>query len=247
MPGTPRAIEGEKAFKELIELGIVEPVDVSKPVTWSSALHLQPKPSGGWRPVGDFRQLNSKTLVDKYPLPVLRQFSHKLRGATIFSKVDMKLAFHHVDVAEQDRHKTTTLTPWGAYVWKKLPMGLASSAQSYQRWMDHILKGMDGIFCYMDDILCYADSKSKHMEILTELFTRLNAAGLTLSVDKCRFALSEIDFLGYRVSKDGISPIPKKTQAIKKFPIPTKQKDLLAFLGSLNYFRSCLGKLKKSI
>ena len=163
MPGSPREVEGKKAFQQLIDLKIVEPVDVSDPCTWSSALHLQQKPSGGFRPVGDFRELNSKTELDKFPLPVLRDFSQKLRNAKVFSRVDMKLAFHHIDVAVQDRHKTTTLTPWGAYQWRKLPMGLANAAQSYQRWMSAILGDMEHVFCYLDDFLIYTETEEKHM------------------------------------------------------------------------------------
>ena len=81
MLGSPREVEGKKAFQELIDLKIVQPVDVNEPCTWSSALHLQPKSSGGWRPVGDFRDLNAKTELDRYRLPVLRQFANKLRGS----------------------------------------------------------------------------------------------------------------------------------------------------------------------
>ena len=122
MPGSPREVEGKKAFMELVELGIVEPVDTSQPCNWSSALHLQPKPSGGWRPVGDFRDLNKRTILDKYPLPLLRNFTGKLRGSKYFSKVDMKLAFHHIDVDISCRQKTATLTT-GSIPVEKTPYG----------------------------------------------------------------------------------------------------------------------------
>ena len=246
MPGTPKEREGKKAWQELVDLGIVEPIDVSKPCTWASALHLQAKPSGGWRVCGDFRQRNSKTELDKYPLPHIKKWTHKIRGATMFSKVDMKLAFHHIDLAPSHRHKTTTSTPWGAYQWKKLPMGLANSAQSYQRWMDSILAGLPGVYCYLDDCLIYSKTKQEHKATLKELFRRLEEAGLTLALKKCVFEQQSIDFLGYRVSPDGIVPMPKKDECIQKFPHPEKQKDLLGYLGCLNYFRASLGTLTKN-
>ena len=244
MPGSPREIDGKKAWMELVDLKIVEPVDTSKPTNWASALHLQQKPSGGWRPCGDFRNLNMRTELDKYPLPLLRNFTSKLRDATVFSKVDMRLAFHHIDVDESCRHKTTTLTPWGAYQWRKLPMGLANSAQSYQRWMDSLLDGLENTFCYLDDILVWGKDERQHMATLRSLFERLQDAGLSLSLKKCKFGVSSVDFLGYKVDKTGILPLEKKVQAIQNYPAPTKQKELLAFLGCLNYFRPCLGPLK---
>ena len=177
-----------------MDLKIVEPVDVSKPCNWSSALHLQPKSSGGWRPVGDFRNLNIKTETDKYPLPLLRQFTSKIRGATIFSKVDMKLAFHHIDVDESCRHLTTTLTPWGAFQWRKLPMGLANSAQSYQRWMDSLLSGMENVYCYLDDLLIYTDTEEEHLKVVEKVFKILHESGLSLSTDKCSFNQNSLNF-----------------------------------------------------
>ena len=111
MPGSPREVEGKKAFQQLIDLKIVEPVDVSDPCTWSSALHLQQKPSGGFRPVGDFRELNSKTVLDKYALPVLRQFTSKLKGAKLFSKLDMYKAFHLIPLSDESSKKSLRFLP----------------------------------------------------------------------------------------------------------------------------------------
>ena len=82
LPGSHKAVEGYKAWKELVDLGIVEKVKPGCPVPWSSALHLQPKSTGGYRPCGDYRFLNELTETDDYPLPNVRHFSHKLKGST---------------------------------------------------------------------------------------------------------------------------------------------------------------------
>ena len=229
---------------ELVEFGIVEPVDVSKPTLWTSALHLQPKKCGGMRPCGDFRQLNGKTQMDKYPLPHLQKFTHKLHGSSIFTKLDIKKAYHHVEIAEEHRHKTAVLTPWGCWQFKKMAMGLANASQSYQRYMDSVLQGLDNVYCYLDDVLIFAKSEAEHLQTVEKVFQRLSESGLTLALDKCQFGVSSLEFLGYSVNGQGITPLPKKVSAISKFPEPSKQKELLGFLGSLNYFRHCLGKLK---
>ena len=245
MEGSPKEVKGKEAFMELVDFGIVEPVDISKPTLWTSALHLQPKPSGGLRPCGDFRGLNSKTQMDKYPLPHLQKFTHKLHDSKIFTKLDIKKAYHHVEIAEQDRHKTAVLTPWGCYQFKKMAMGLANASQSYQRYMDSVLQGVENAYCYLDDVLIFGNNPADHYKTVEEVFRRLSEAGLSLALDKCQFAVSSLEFLGYQVDKNGITPLPKKVSAINKFPEPTKQKELLGFLGSLNYFRHCLGKLTR--
>ena len=89
-PGTPKAIQGEKAWRELEKLGVIEKVDPSEANIWTSPLHFVPKPNGELRPVGDFRPLNDVTTLDGHPLPNLQHFTGHLTGLTIFSKVDIK-------------------------------------------------------------------------------------------------------------------------------------------------------------
>ena len=114
MKGSPKEREGKKAWFELLDMGVIRRVPHGT-TAWSSALHLQPKPSGGIRPCGDFRNLNSKTSLDQYPLPNLRTFAHQLRGATIFSKVDLVKAYHQVPIHPDHQEKTSVKTMWGAF------------------------------------------------------------------------------------------------------------------------------------
>ena len=97
----------------------------------------------------------------------------------------------------------------------------------------------------MDDVLVYAKNEAEHMRILEEMFSRLDKAGLAISESKCIFGVPELNFLGYRVNKDGITPLQKKLEAISTFQTPQKQKILLGYLGAINYYRRCLPNLKK--
>ena len=243
LPGSHKAIEGEKAIKQLLKLGIIEEVDPSKPNNWSSALHLPSKPDGSLRPVGDYRLLNAKTVLDLYPLPNLRSFTAKIAGSNIFSKVDMAKAFHQIVIDPRDRHKTCITTPWGLFNFRRLSMGMQNSAQSFQRLVDSILKDTPNIFVYLDDILIFNKNKEEHLRTIEEVFRKLSAAGLTLSLSKCEFGKTSLDYLGYSVSREGIKPIAKKVAAIQDFPEPSKQKQLLGFLGALNYYRASLPSL----
>ena len=243
VPNTPKYIQGKKDWLELEKLGITKRVEKGEPTTWSSALHLAPKSDGTLRPCGDYRGLNSKTVLDHFPLPSLRSFSAKLKGAKVFSKVDMLKSYHQIPLTESSAAKTVVLSPWGTFKFVKLAMGLRNAAQSFQKMMDSILNNMEGIFCYLDDVLVYSKTEAEHREIVEELFKRLNDNGLTISLKKCEFNRPALTFLGYHVTGNGIRPLPKKTDAIAKFPPPEKPKDLLGFLGAVNYYRRSLPKL----
>ena len=149
MPGSPKAIQGEKAWNELDKLGIVERVGPHETTNWSSAIHLQPKPDGSLRPCGDFRGLNHKTVLDKYPLPNIKHFNSKMMGAKIFSKVDLVKAFHAIPLDETSQNKTVVVTPWGTFKFKRLPMGLKNSPQTFQKLMDSVLVGINNCFAIL--------------------------------------------------------------------------------------------------
>ena len=129
--------------------------------------------------------------------------------------------------------------PWGVYFFKRLAMGLSNSAQTFQRVVDSVLEGVEGVFAYLDDLLIYTDANN-HEDKVEEVIRKLAEAGLAVAVDKCKFEQSEIDFLGYNVSSQGIRPLQPKIDAIKNFPTPKNQKQLLHYLGAINYFRASL-------
>ena len=242
--GSRKATVGKKNWMELVELGIVEPVDLSQPTTWSSPLHLQPKSNGEYRCCGDFRLLNLRTHLDGFPLPSLRSFSDQLKGSQIFSKLGILKAYHHVDIHPSDRHKTAVLTPWGAYQFRKMAMGLSNAGASFQRYIEHVLKDIENVYIYLDDILLFNKNKQEHKQTLAKVLQRLADAGLTLALDKCSFGQSSIDFLGFHVSSEGVTPIKQKLEAIAECTPPDTQKRLLGFLGAISYYRHCLPPLE---
>ena len=246
LPGSPKAIKAKEAWDELIKLGIVEKVDPSKSNSWVSPIHFVPKPCGALRPVGDFRALNIKTELDLFPLPHLRDFTHKIAGCSVFSKVDLRKAFHQIIIDERDRAKTTVTTPWGLFQFKRLAMGMKNSAQAFQRMVQDVIGDMSNVFVYLDDLLIFTRTPQEHLETLEVLFSKLEQAGLTLALSKCEFGVDALEYLGYRVDSTGITPVKRKVDALQNFPSPAKQKDLLAFLGALNYYRASLPKLKSS-
>ncbi|GFX42565.1 hypothetical protein TNCV_261001 [Trichonephila clavipes] len=225
-------------FEFLLAQGIIRP---SKS-PWSSPLHVVSKSDSTVRPVGDYRQLNSVTEFDSYPMPYLNDFAHALHGKKIFSKIDIFKAFHQIPIAECDIPKTAVTTPWGLYEYTHLCFGLVNAPQTFMRFMHEVLRGLPFCFVYLDDILCYSENAEEHRSHLRTIFQRLSSYGLKLNISICVFGVTELIFLGHLITPDGIKPLPDKVQAVLDYKQPETVGSLRKFLGLLNFYRRFLPK-----
>ena len=122
-----------------------------------------------------------------------------MHGKKIFSKIDLTKGYHQIPIAEEDRHKTAVITPWGLFEFNRLPMGLANSAQAFQRLMDEVTSGLDFCYVYLDDILIASTNLEEHTEHLRILATRLRDFGMAISPDKCVLGVTSLEFLSHIV------------------------------------------------
>ena len=168
-----RAAKAE--FDKMERLGIIRRSDSP----WSSPLHLVTKKDGSYRPCGDFRRLNVITEDDRYPLPHIHDFNANLAGATIFSVIDLVKGFHHMPINKDDIPKTAVITPFGLYEFLRMQFGLKNAAQSFQRMMEQILRGLDYVFIYLDDVLVASADMAQHESHLHTVFSLLQEHGMT--------------------------------------------------------------------
>ena len=197
------------------------------------------KKDGGLRMCVDYRDLNSKTIKNRYPLPLIENVLNRLAGARIFTRLDVKHAYHRLRIREGDEWKTAFRTPLGLFEYMVVPFGLANAPAAFQSYINKTLREYLDVFVvvYLDDIVVYSSREEDHEGHVRAVLKALAEAGLYVKLSKCHFSAREIDFLGYQVSTEGISMESSRVETILSWPEPESKHDILVFLGFANFYR----------
>ena len=236
---TPRrvAIPLLGAVKEELQrmerLGVISKIE--EPTDWCSGMVVVPKSNGKVRICVDLTKLNESVHRERHPLPAVDQVLAQLAGAKVMSKLDANAGFWQIPLSEESSRLTTFITPFGRYRFHRLPFGISSAPEHFQRRMSEILTGIPGVVCMMDDILVYGATLEEHDKHLREVLQRLQKAGMTLNREKCQFAQTSVRFLGHVIDSAGVRPDPDKIQAIKEFQQPKNVGDVRRYLGMVNH------------
>ena len=181
---------------------------------------------------------------DTHPSTSVDNTLAKVSGAKFMSKLDANSGYYQIPLSEKSRLLTTFITPFGRYCYNRVPFGLVSAGDIFQRCIQDIVEGLEGVVCHMDDLLVFSSvSAEEHDSRLRNVLERLRAAGMTLNAKKCRFRQQSVKFLGHLVSASGVKPDPERVRDIQELPDPQNKTELQSFLGSVNQ----LGKFSPRI
>ena len=233
----------KKYFDDMESAGVV----VRGDSPWASPLHIVVKGDQSLRPCGDFRLVNAVTTPSTYAVPNIKDFTAEIAGSCFFSSIDLTAAYWQIPVERSSVPKTAVITPFGTYLFLKMPFGLRNAGSTFQRVIDSVLAGVPNVFIYMDDILCFSRSVEEHEKTVRLVLQRLQDAGLVFNPGKSKFFRSTIDFLGHNVSDSGVRPLEKNTTRLSSFATPTDKTTLKRFLGLINYYRRFLPGLASMI
>ena len=201
------------------------------------------KNDGSYRPCGDFRRLNTITEPDHYPLPNIADITNVLGKAKIFSKIDLLKGYNQVPIHPSGIPKTAICTPFGTYTFNFTCFGLRNAGAIFQRLMYSIFRDVSCIIFYVDDLLIFSPSIKQHAKDVKKVLKLLKGNGLIVHPDKCIWAQEEVEFLGHRITAEGMLPQPSKVAAIRHFPQPKTVKALQQFNGLVNYYHRFIPKL----
>ena len=220
---------------------------------WASPIVIVPKKSAPREPPKrrlcvDFRKVNelqqevitagkTKGQICIHLLPKIDEMYAKLKGAKVFSTIDLRSGYHHIALGKSSRAKTTFVMPFGKYKFLMVPFGLAQAPAYFQLLMNKVLKGLKFTMTYLDDIIIFSQDELQHLEHLEIVFSCLWEAGLKMKCSKCDFFKSEIHYLGHLISPKGISPLPNKLDSIRHMPVPNSTKEIKQFLGLTGYYK----------
>ena len=243
----PVAIRAKDALEELEKQNIVTPV--TTPTPWISSMVTVPKKNGKIRICLDPKDLNKAIQRENYLLPTIEDIATRLHGAKVFTKLDVRSGFWHIALDEKSSYLTTFHTPFGRYRWNRVPFGISSAPEAFQRKMHELIEGLSGIEVVADDFIVVGcgstvdEANKDHDNALMKFLERCKERGVKLNTDKLNLRQKEVPFIGHVATDKGLRIDPAKVQAISEMQPPTDKAGVQRLLGLAQYLSKFLPNL----
>ena len=240
-----------KELERLVKLGIL--AKVTEPTPWVSSLVVARKPSGKLRVCIDPQDLNKGLQRAHYPMPTIEDILPDLSKAKCFSVLDAKDGFWHVRLDYESSLMTTFNSPFGRFRWLRMPFGINTAPEEFQRRQHQALEGLNGVRSIHDDILVIgegetiAEAQEDHDRNFVQLMERCRAKHLKLIKDKMKFRQSQVKFIGHTITTEGLKADPAKVKAVLEMPHPTDVAGVRRFIGFVTYLTKFLPNSATSV
>lgn len=182
------------------------------------------------------RTVNPHIETNHYPLPLIDELLLGKENARYFCSLDLKGAYQQLIVSEETKKMLVINTMKGLYAYKRLPFGVKPAASIFQSVMDKILEGLNDVAVFIDDILIWAESVEALSEKCNDLLRRLDKFNVKINLEKCKWFVEKLTYLGHELSYDGISINSEKLKAIVESPKPQNVTQLKSFLGMIMFY-----------
>lgn len=220
-------------LQRLMQADIIE--KVQEPSKWVSPMVPVLKENGEVRICIDMRRANTAINRENHPLPTMDQLLPNFKKAKLFSRLDIKDAFHQIEIHPDSRHITTFITSKGLFRYKRLMFGISCAPEIFQKTLESILAGCEGTVNFIDDIIIFGSDDLEHDKRLQTTLKTLEDNDVLLNPHKCLYKIKVIQFLGHELSPHGVKPLPKYVRSIQDFRAPSTLEELQSFLGLVNY------------
>jgi len=232
-------------LEELLAKGYIKP---NKSPYGAPVLFVHKK-DGTLRMCVDYITLNKATVKNRYPLPRIDDLFDRLSGTKVFSRIDLCSGYYQIRIAEGDEENIACRTRYGSYKFLVMPFGLTNAPATFCTLMNDIFREWldDFVVVYINDILIYSSSLEEHEEHLRKVFQRLRENKLYAKLEKCEFGVTEVDFLGHRITQEGLKMDDHKVKAIVDWEPPKSLPSFRSFLGLASYYRKFIKNFAKII
>lgn len=208
---------------------------VEEPTDWVNSLVIVEKPDKSLRICLDPRELNKSIKREHFHIPTLEEIQAKLAGCKFFTTLDCSTGYWHVKLSRRSSYLTTFNTPFGRYRYLRMPYGISSAQEIFQRKVSQILEGIEGTLNFVDDILIFAPTEEEHDRILEKVLQKCRESNIKLNKSKCQIKKIRTKYLGHIISGEGMYPDPDKVEAIAKMQTPSDKQGVHRLLGLVNW------------